>query len=199
MDNLQDIFDAFDWMDIPTPLFYRCDIALRFELGGGHSAQPARFMQSMDRARRIASAAFAGASNLTALIPHGTSLDRSAVAEIGFSAPFFALGERKVSQSNSGVSEIEWVADFPNREDQITALLWNSVAKEMGVTPCVPCLGNIYIIDRARSVILHVYDDRGMDIAAAHPSAILPLYKTFNSWLLDYDRQKMDFVFGKEN
>ncbi|MTH64542.1 DUF3885 domain-containing protein, partial [Paracoccus shanxieyensis] len=68
-------------------------------------------------------------------------------------------------------------------------------------TPCVGtlplgCLSSNYIIDRSRSVILHIYDDRGMDVAAGHPSALRPLYEKFNCWLLDHDREKMDLIFG---
>ena len=36
-----------------------------------------------------------------------------------------------------------------------------------------------------------MYDDRGLDIISTDKEFLKSLYKTFDSWLLDYDRDEM--------
>ncbi|WP_396136137.1 DUF3885 domain-containing protein [Brevibacillus brevis] len=43
-----------------------------------------------------------------------------------------------------------------------------------------------------------MYDDRGLDVVSNHRGALAPLYTKFNSWILDYDREKIDQVFGSK-
>jgi hypothetical protein len=42
---------------------------------------------------------------------------------------------------------------------------------------------------------MHMYDDRGLDIIATNASTLLPLYERFADWILDNQRQKIDFRF----
>lgn len=53
----------------------------------------------------------------------------------------------------------------------------------------------IYYIDPARTLIFYMYDDRGLDIVGRDHSALHHLYTTYNDWLLDYDRERMDTMF----
>ena len=41
-----------------------------------------------------------------------------------------------------------------------------------------------------------MYDDRGLDVIARQPEVLVPLYRTFNQWILDYDRERIDQVFS---
>ena len=54
-----------------------------------------------------------------------------------------------------------------------------------------------FLLDEAHDVLYHPYDDRGADVAAADARILLPLYRALNPWLLDYDRERMDEVFGE--
>jgi hypothetical protein len=55
----------------------------------------------------------------------------------------------------------------------------------------------VYFVNRTRDLILHMYDDRGLDIIAARPSDIQPIYDAHRSWILDYDRLQIEKVFGQ--
>lgn len=54
----------------------------------------------------------------------------------------------------------------------------------------------LYFYEPQQRILLHVYDDRGMDVAAASAEALLPFYRRFHHWLLDYDRARMDEMFA---
>ena len=63
------------------------------------------------------------------------------------------------------------------------ALLWASIASRSTVTP--KCRwATIHLVDFSAKVILHVYDDRGMDVVSVIPDAIVPLYTRYGNWLL---------------
>ncbi|WCR25026.1 DUF3885 domain-containing protein [Paenibacillus thiaminolyticus] len=45
-------------------------------------------------------------------------------------------------------------------------------------------------------MIYHLYDDRGCDVICADVDPLRPLYEEFNDWILDYDREKIEALFG---
>lgn len=63
-------------------------------------------------------------------------------------------------------------------------------------------VGGVYDNDRTPSkeyienhVMLHLYDDRGLDIAAHDKNTLMPLYQKLNTWILDYDHEQIDKIF----
>lgn len=54
----------------------------------------------------------------------------------------------------------------------------------------------VFFFDTAQHILLHLYDDRGMDIVAEKKETISFLYEHFPNWLLDYDKKRMDVIFS---
>jgi hypothetical protein len=42
-----------------------------------------------------------------------------------------------------------------------------------------------------------MYDDRGLDLVANDQDTLRGIYRKFNSWVLDYDRKRMESIFGQ--
>ncbi|WP_420916570.1 DUF3885 domain-containing protein [Paenibacillus thiaminolyticus] len=55
---------------------------------------------------------------------------------------------------------------------------------------------DIYFINKTKKMIYHLYDDRGCDVICADVDPLRPLYEEFNDWILDYDREKIEALFG---
>jgi hypothetical protein len=55
-----------------------------------------------------------------------------------------------------------------------------------------PCV----FINLSKGIIVDLYDDRGMDVIAKQTDVIQSLYHKFNDWILNYDRSKIDSIFG---
>lgn len=72
-------------------------------------------------------------------------------------------------------------------------LIWNAIANEMPIRPSAPV--DSFLIEPSRSIMLHVYDDRGIDVIAEDPRNLRDLYDRFDDWLLDYDRDRMRAMF----
>ena len=53
----------------------------------------------------------------------------------------------------------------------------------------------LYFLNLDQSLILHMYDARGLDLIAGNPQALRPFYERFHAWLLAYDRDQMDLMF----
>ena len=94
----------------------------------------------------------------------------------------------------------EWNAyiafEFPIA--RIQNLLWCAFATDFpGLRPNPHC--SIYFIDLENRILVHPYDDRGMDIVGSNTVLLSKLYSRFNSLLLNYDRATMDETFKAAN
>ncbi len=63
----------------------------------------------------------------------------------------------------------------------------------MPIYPSAPVV--IFLIEPNVPVMLHVYDDRGMDLISDDPTKLTGLYSDFADWLLYYDRNRMAAMF----
>lgn len=66
--------------------------------------------------------------------------------------------------------------------------------QDMGIKPSI--FHRVYFINVNKNTIFHIYDDRGCDVLAIAPDTIRDMYHTYNDWILDYDRKKIDKVFN---
>jgi hypothetical protein len=56
-------------------------------------------------------------------------------------------------------------------------------------------VSSIYVFDVENHVMLHLYDDRGLDIVAYDKATLIPIYNKLNKWILEYDRKQIDKMF----
>lgn len=171
---------------------------LRFELGGeclSNVTQPVpRFIQAFDRARHVAEAVFLD-SAIVAVVGSSSSTTKSddfrTLRDLGFAAPM--IGEWAAPRYR-GDGSCLWKcfdigADRPARD----TLLWCSVSAEMSVGPKASI--TTYLLEPTRRIVLHVYDDRGMDVSANRADALTATFVACDRWLLDYDRPRMAEAF----
>ncbi|MFP3382337.1 DUF3885 domain-containing protein [Tritonibacter sp. SIMBA_163] len=72
-------------------------------------------------------------------------------------------------------------------------MLWLTLGAEMGVRPTVSA--DIYVVDFARGLVLHPYDDRGMDVAGTQKGTLVPLYQEYHDWLQTFRIDEMRAAF----
>jgi len=186
---------------------------LRFELGGDFSNADEvvpRFVRAFGKARTIIHDALAPAERVIAIVgcwPQSEN-DLFAPAEEGFEAlkqagfrsqPF---AEGKGGHPRYGNSDDEeWQRSATWRAFDLTSTIsdrdvaiWCAVAYEMAVSPKAPVTS--FLIDLDRGILVHVYDDRGMDLISLSPETLEECYQKHNEWLLDYDRERIAAAFG---
>jgi len=187
--------------------FDQSPYSLRFELGGDLSnlGDPVRrFTQAYDRARTVADKVFRASQRLIAVLMwkeeppelsgHPRKPGLALLASIGFdtSQPTFSWEglSPRLEGEDPEKAKCCWAAfDLSACRSQKDILLWCSIADEMPVEPKAAVVS--YLLDPDAAVLLHVYDDRGMDLKGLSAQSVAPFYREFDRWLLDYDRDRM--------
>jgi hypothetical protein len=181
--------------------FYANQPALRFELSrDGHRLD--QFAKAWDRARPIVDHAFGDSAELVVVLSSfdGGSPTRSPA----LFRPLRALGVR-MGRPRAWWTEPhadEWVPEPETRlfvafacgREALHRLLWGALAADLGIRPRLD--GQLFVADPARRIIVHPYDDRGMDVVGPNRALLAELYHRFNRDLLDYGRARMDAFFA---
>lgn len=186
---------------------------LRFELGGDFSNTDQvvpRFVRAFGKARNITNDVCAGAEELVSIIGcwPGSPLDIFAPAEDGFEVLKQAgFRSTQVAEWKGGhprhsqPDDEEWqrnatwrAFDVKDAPDDRDVIIWCAISYEMAVTPSAPIMS--FLVDPVRQVLVHIYDDRGMDVISLQRDTLLALYKKHSDWLLDYDRERIIEAFG---
>ena len=83
---------------------------------------------------------------------------------------------------------LQW-GQLPARSFQYGSVLEGIANTDHAQTPSIS--GRVYFLNPATAIIVHMYDDRGLDIIAATRESLIPIYQTFNDWVLDFDRERI--------
>lgn len=197
------------WSSLWSMRFGPKDLRLRFELGGeefDHATQQVpRFLQAHRRASTVADALFSGSCvgivawngrmpNPDAL-PDEVEDGFDALQSSGFDAPQISEWQSTLCAEPDDQAHVWELRSYDLAPDRIArdTLLWHAVASEMLIYPSAPVL--TFLLDPSASIMLHVYDDRGMDVIAYDPHELRGLYNDFADWLLDHDRERMKSLF----
>ncbi len=208
----QRLLDRFG-VDSLDALFYGAKWALRFELGGDwdvEGGQVPRMLQALDRARAVTEAVFGESRTVEAVIrtwgrrrtgPRSSTFRR--LAAMGFRPKPVYEGRYRHPDDEAGEPYTHFFLAGPTRLSDRATLIWDACASEIGVEPASPLVGVDSIgqfvsllVDFERGLLVHVYDDRGMDVIAVDREALRPLYARFNDWLRDHDRARMDAILA---
>ena len=77
--------------------------------------------------------------------------------------------------------------------NQAELIIRGKAALEMGEVPCISQRVRFFSINK--EVGFNIYDDRGCDIWSNDLEILRPIYQNLNSWILDYNRPKIDKMF----
>ena len=184
------------WADLWSSRWKDGAYRLRFELGEGYDPreQPIpRALQAFTRANAVADALLGDAC----IGVVATYRD-----EDGFAA-LQAMGLRGLVQSSWRTSLYDeedgdaWHMrsfDLNGSSGDRDILLWNPIALELPISPSSP--DRSFLLHPTEAILLHVYDDRGMDVIGKDAETLKPIYERFDSWLVGSDRPRMEQVFA---
>ena len=189
--------EEFPSLTLGGGLFYRWPIGLRFELG---------LEAFRERTTRLYEFVFAPEDNCV-IVSQDRPLNISSAAEQRYFQVFslpgtfdaghpLGLQSLKVKTVEEGEQEtfsLQW-AQLPARSFRYGSVLECIANADHAKTPSVS--GRVYFLNPATGVIMHVYDDRGLDIIAARREALIPMYQTFKHWVLDFDRERIARVLS---
>ncbi|MEO1583981.1 MAG: DUF3885 domain-containing protein [Planctomycetota bacterium] len=198
LDRMASRFGSTWWQ---VPLFYSHEYALRFELGRGeHWIE--MFESAMRRAKLIVDAALGDSEQ--AQLGVATWLGRKsmpskqrkrmALAFAEYGLPQVEAFEIAVIPPRSKEQAYTWVGATMIPRDHVHRVLWPALSVDFRVFPSAHC--DFYLASEDCDVLIHPYDDRGMDVVSTSRRESQDLYDEYSDWLLDCDRERMDQVFG---
>lgn len=188
-------------------LFYKYPGGLRFELSEG--GQPLdQVLVALRKATAICSNIFDNDDlmlvHLQKFAPPSRYGLRSTLRELelaGITIPptreIWLEKNEEDSWDESG-DETYWVnMAFELPLAKLQNLLWCALAIDFGpLHPNPHCL--VYLLNIEKEIIVHPYDDRGMDVIGGKFSELRDLYQKHNAWLLDYDLEVMNTTFSPQ-
>lgn len=208
IDPKKEIESAFGCTELPRGLFYEFEAALRFELGGEDvsTKRPIkRFIQAFERANAVAADLFAQSSVWLLSSTFGEAsppkkhlkpfktigLSRNDFTDLG------AVAQNDADHIQEFGKDLyrHWAGTLLDGPDLIKEALWLALGSELGIRPAANA--SLYFVDFENQIVLHPYDDRGMDVIATRGEALSDLYRSRHSWLLEYDMARMRVVFEK--
>lgn len=218
MDKLSERFNrvirAVGMEQLTHPVFYHVPVGIRFEIGtdedvfldcqedgtlGEHIVNPAYIANALGRASKL----YDNLPSPPCLLridgyPNGEDVRtviRSVCRASGLPAPQELVKERRMP-SEEGLSglclQMYW--DLGTFDYDVCRLLKEIIKADLGGYG--EFVSSVYFADTCHSVLFHLYDDRGADLAAACRDVLRPVYEKFCSWILDYDRERVEAVFG---
>ncbi|BCZ47994.1 hypothetical protein psyc5s11_40610 [Clostridium gelidum] len=95
--------------------------------------------------------------------------------------------------SDEQIEKISYYWDLRTNVININKLLEEISKADLGGFSAL--VSAIFLFDTNLNVLFHYYDDRGLDIVSEKRETIYPLYKNYNEWILDYDREHINKVF----
>lgn len=211
-DDFSKIVHSIGMTELKHPIYYNYPIGIRFKIGGEERVYlndaPSEYLIANPE---YISAAFDRAKVIYTNLPHKPNIlridgypdDSSAqkeiqtICQIGnmplpheqFVKPF------KWCEDDETVSQLQLYWDLEKISFTPDWLLQEIIKADIGGYNGF--VSNVYFADTHNSILFHLYDDRGADLVAADKEFLRPIYERFNSWILDYDREKIDAIFIK--
>lgn len=209
-DNFSKIVHSIGMTELKHPILYNSPIGIRFKIGGEESV----YLNEGTSEYLIAnpeyiSAAFDRAKVIYKNLPHKPNIlridcypdDSSAqkqiqtICQIGnmplpheqVVTPF------KWYEDDDTVSQLQLYWDLEKIPFSPDRILQEIIKADIGGYHGFA--SNVYFTDTHNSILFHLYDDRGADLVTNDKEILRPIYEKLNSWILDYDREKIDEIF----
>lgn len=193
-ESLRDgLYRVFGPRALDAGLFYAHAPALRFELSRGGSAID-QFTQAYDRIREIVPQIFGDDARLTAVIvcyDPDTSIRAlvTALRRCGV-----RTGRPRACWRDQREDSDRTLLAFTVHPAMLNGLLWAAIAADLGIHPRLPA--TVYLADLERGILIHPYDDRGMDVIATQAGRLAEWFHRFRGHLLAYDVARMESFFA---
>jgi len=183
------MFSHFNHVDFGGNLFGQWPVGIRFEIG----------IEQVSRAAKLFDFAFAKVEDC--ILVSQDWMERTEI--VTSSTPLFEtpgifpsdlsqFESVDVSPFDEGQYRLTWTRLSPLAFD--AAQMFQAIAnREQEGDPKVA--SGVYVIDPRSKIIMHMYDDRGLDVIATELNTLRPLFESFGEWILDYQRLRIEYRF----
>ncbi len=187
-------------------LFYNFPGGLRFELSEGGSPLD-QVLMALRKSTAICDDVFGGEERILVHLEVFVLASRFGVRKTlrelhvaGIVVPqvreiWLEAGDQKDEDDDENGYWVSCAFEVP--KVKLQNLLWCAITTDFGasLSPNPHC--RVYLLNPNEGIVVHIYDDRGMDVISRHTSALAGLYERHNNFLLDYDMEAMRRTFAR--
>lgn len=189
---------------IVQPLFYNCQYGIRFEIGVGDvydegmTPRKAYVENALSRAMTIYNSGVKNPALLMCEIYPESEKDKKNF-EILFSRKVIPILPQEeyshiIDIDDNIIKQTQLFWDLKKSKIPVEKLFREIILGDIGGSK--EFISSIYLFDIENHVVLHPYDDRGLDIVAYDKNTLTPIYNKLYKWILDYDRIQVDKIFA---
>jgi len=200
---MQKELKLFGLNSLKHPIFYNCQYGIRFEIGVGDvynkdmTPRKEYVENALSRVMTIYNNGIKSPAILLWEVYPQSEEDKSNF-EILFSKKIIPiLAQEEFSQDididNYSIKQTQLYWDLKKFKVPMDKVFHEIILGDLGGSEAF--ISSIYLFDVENHVMLHLYDDRGLDIVAYDKNTLIPIYQQFNTWILDYDRNKIEKIF----
>ena len=209
-DEFYKVVRSIGMNEIQHPLFYNSTIGRRFEIGGvesvylddgqpdKHIANPAYVSAAFNRAKAIYTN-LPCRPNVLRIDGYPDEIEAQKFVQAVCQAGNLPLPHEHIlkpfqrDEDDNAISRLQLFWDLEKITFAPDRLLQEIIKADIGGYNGFA--SNVYFADSYNSILFYLYDDRGADLVAADKELLRPSYEKFNSWILDYDREKIAAIF----
>ncbi|AZK44941.1 DUF3885 domain-containing protein [Paenibacillus lentus] len=195
----------FENVDLKSPLFYNYPTGIRFDLASDIENKVLRTRQIEHRFLKIWEA-ITKSSDLVYFIVFIDCWEGN--PQSVFEKNIAELYNTLFNKDTDNVSLLKQDYRYPDQDDTDEVKTFRYCIKVMNIdfdvkkfisvfsgTGEQTALGDFFIINETKKVIIHPYDIRGMDIISNDLKILKEIYTIHNEWILEFDRDKIDKIF----
>jgi Domain of unknown function (DUF3885) len=199
-------------LQLGPDLFHQWAVGIRFELNANHWPN-VQWDAVLDRAMTLYEAVFRQGDIGFIVSGHDFEFENKGhgsgkIPE--FRNSVFALSRKKLLGLH-GIAGRQRATTYHDSDTQIiTTYRWTEMEPRSIGYDCIlraimhndfplkqPRIGDrVYFINQSRNIILHMYDDRGLDVIAPQIDDLRPIYEAHKTWVLDHDRRSINDLFA---
>lgn len=101
----------------------------------------------------------------------------------------------ELDESDDELYTKEWSVEIKAKEIRISYVLESIENADFMRKPNSD--GQIYLYNKTKGILFHMYDDRGCDVFSSDKGKLLSLYHQHRKWILDYNRYQIDNLIGE--
>lgn len=218
MGNLCDEFmrsvNKIGFDDLVQPIFYNAPIGIRFEIGGDQDvylniddfnklvANPEYVLSALARVKTIYESMPQKPNILRIDVYPDEENDVNNVIEyicneIGIPQPHEQIYHNIQCHEDDVITQIQLYWDLNKISFSAETLLYEVIMADIGGYSAL--VSSVFLVNTDIEILFYLYDDRGADVMASDKEVLRSMFDKFQSWILDYDRKKINEVFENGN
>lgn len=206
------LLSNFEGIELKSPFFYNAPVGIRFNVGGDIDMAEKRVKQVKHRAVTLFNEVNQDKDNIYFVLfmdswdEHRVSSFENDVIQV-FETFINGLDVKQVFKKeqdyrykemdeDDDTVTIRYCAKLKVKDLDIDKLILE-IANRTIANQVSSIVGDIFLVNETTKVIFYLYDDRGLDIVAVNKEKLKSIYEKYNDWILDYDRERINEIFGR--